>query len=116
MWLSLFLILLIAAVTYFIAIQGLFSALIMCVFTVLCCAFAFGIHEYVALEYLIQWKPDFAIPLSLVLSFAVPLIILRSAADAVWLVVEDNGRGFDFDGTVSVTDRAPTSPWRPDAG
>jgi len=83
MWLSLFLILLIAAVTYFIAIQGLFSALIMCVFTVLCCAFAFGIHEYVALEYLIQWKPDFAIPLSLVLSFAVPLIILRSAADAL---------------------------------
>jgi signal transduction histidine kinase len=34
-------------------------------------------------------------------------VSLRSVAQSVSLIVEDNGRGFDFDGTVTVTDRTP---------
>ncbi|UCG16554.1 MAG: hypothetical protein JSV19_00655 [Phycisphaerales bacterium] len=83
MWLSIFLIVLIAAITFFQSIHGLFSGLITCTLTILSCAFAFAIHEYVALELLIQWKPDFAVPLSLLLCFVVPLIVLRTAIDSL---------------------------------
>jgi hypothetical protein len=83
MWLSLFLLAIIAAIAYFQAIQGFFSALIMCVLTMLCCAFAFATHEYVAVALLAKWKPDFALPLALAGCFAVPLIILRVVADAI---------------------------------
>ena len=80
---SLFLIALIGAIAFYQSIHGLFSAMIMCVITVLSLAFAFALHEYVALEFLIQWKPDFALPLSLAICFAVPLIVLRVALDGL---------------------------------
>jgi uncharacterized membrane protein required for colicin V production len=83
MWLSLFLIVLIAAITFFQSIHGLFSGLITCVIAIICCAFAFGIHEYVALELLMGWKPNLAMPLALVLCFIVPLIALRTGMDAL---------------------------------
>lgn len=83
MWLSLFLLAIIAAIAYFQAIQGAFSALIMCVLTMVCCAFAFAMHEYVAAALLAKWKPDFALPLALAGCFAVPLIVLRVVADTL---------------------------------
>ncbi len=83
MVLSLFLVVLIAAITFFQSIHGLFNGIITCVMAILCCAFAFAVHEYVALELLMGWKPNLALPLALVLSFILPLIALRSAADAM---------------------------------
>ncbi|MBN1510714.1 MAG: CvpA family protein [Phycisphaerae bacterium] len=80
---SLFLIALIGAVAFYQSIHGLFSAMIMCVITVLSLVFAFALHEYVALEWLIQWKPDFALPLSLAICFVVPLVTLRLTLDAL---------------------------------
>jgi len=80
---SLFLIALIGAITFYQSIHGLFSSLIMCVITVLSLTVAFALHEYVALQWLIQWKPDFALPLSLAICFVVPLISLRLALDAM---------------------------------
>ena len=67
MWLSLFCLLIIAGIAFFQSIHGLLSALIFCVLTILCAVFAFALYEYVAYEFLIQWKPDVALPISLAL-------------------------------------------------
>lgn len=81
MWLSLFCLLLIAGIAFFQSIHGLLSSVIFCVLTIVCAALAFALYEYVAYEYLIGWKPNFALPISLMLCFAVPLIVSRVAMD-----------------------------------
>ena len=81
MWVSLFSLLLIAGVAFFQSIHGLLSSLIFCVLTILCAALAFALYEYVAFEFLLGWKPDFALALSLALCFVVPLILTRVALD-----------------------------------
>lgn len=81
MWLSLFCLLLIAGIAFFQSIHGLLSSVIFCVLTIVCAALAFALYEYVAYEYLIGWKPNFALPISLMLCFTVPLIVSRVAMD-----------------------------------
>ncbi len=62
--------------------QGFFSALIMSVLTICCCAVAVCMHEWLAVTYLAEyWKPDFAHPLALGVTFAVPLLVLRLVFD-----------------------------------
>ena len=45
MWLSLFTVVLILTITFFQGLQGLFSALITCVLTILAAGLAFGFYE-----------------------------------------------------------------------
>lgn len=82
MWLSLLLVIVIGAIAFFQATQGLFSALLMMLLTVCCAALALGVHEYVAILWLApRWRPDFALALALGLTFSLSLLILRAAAD-----------------------------------
>ncbi len=82
MWLSLILIVLICAIAFFQATQGLFSALIMTLLTLCCAAFALGVHEYVAISWLApKWRPDFSFALALGASFGISLLLLRAAMD-----------------------------------
>ncbi len=64
------------------ATQGFFSALIMTVLTVICCAGAVGTHEWIAVNGLAPyWKPDYAHPLALGVTFGLSLLILRLVFD-----------------------------------
>lgn len=81
MWLSLGLLALLAAITYFHTIQGLFSALLSAVLTLLCAALAFATFEVVAAHLLAPLKPDFALGLALVGMFILPLFVLRLVLD-----------------------------------
>jgi hypothetical protein len=82
MWLSLLLVVIIGAIAFFQATQGLFSALLMTVLTLCCAALALGTHEYVAITWLApRWRPDFAMALALGLTFGLSLVLLRAAAD-----------------------------------
>ncbi|UCF34117.1 MAG: CvpA family protein [Phycisphaerales bacterium] len=81
MILSILLLLLILAITSYQAVQGFFNALLMLILTICCVGLAFGVHEYVAINWLSKWRPDLAYPLALALTFAVPLLILRILFD-----------------------------------
>lgn len=82
MILSLIFVVLIFGVALAQSTHGFFSALIMTVLTLCCCAAAVGFHDYVAVNYLAEyWKPDFAHPLALGLLFGIPLLLLRLAFD-----------------------------------
>jgi hypothetical protein len=81
MILSILLLLLIIAITSYQAVQGFFNALLMLILTICCVGLAFGVHEYVAINWLSKWRPDLAYPLALALTFAVPLLILRILFD-----------------------------------
>lgn len=82
MALSFTLFVLILAIAFFQATQGLFSALIMVLLTICCGAVAVGTHEYVAMTFLAnKWRPDYAMAISLAVTFGVPLLILRAAMD-----------------------------------
>ncbi len=82
MILSLLIVILILAIMYLQATHGLYSALIMMVLTICCAALAIGMHEQVAIAYLVSnWKPDFAYAISLAALFGIPLVILRLALD-----------------------------------
>lgn len=84
MWLSLILLLLLLAIAFFQATQGLFSAMLMAVLTICCAALAVGTHEYVAMHWLApKWRPDFAMALALGTTFGVSLLLLRLAFDAI---------------------------------
>lgn len=84
MVLSLILVLLLLAIAYFQATQGLFSALIMAVLTVCCAAIAFGFYEWVAVNVVAAyWKPDFGHAVSLGALFGVPLVLLRLGFDRI---------------------------------
>ena len=84
MWLSLFLLAFLIAATYFQAIQGVTSAAIMAVLTVLSLAVSFSTYEYIAQTFLISIKPDFAYPVALLGMFVVPLAVLRVLLD-MWI-------------------------------
>lgn len=83
MWFSLFLVLFLFAATYFQAIQGITSALIMAVVTVLSAAIAFGTYEYVADAALMGLAPEFGHAIAFLGTFLLPLIILRLVLDSV---------------------------------
>lgn len=69
-------------VTYLVAMQGMFSAVIMVVLTICCAVGSIGCHEWVAVNWLApMWRADYANALALAACFGVPLIALRLAAD-----------------------------------
>src|SRR3972149_6612899 len=64
------------------ATKGFFSALIMTVLTICCCTVAVTSHEWIAFNALAPyWKPDFAHPLALGVTFGVSLLLLRLVFD-----------------------------------
>jgi hypothetical protein len=83
MALSIFLVCFLLAATYFQAIQGLTSAVIMAVLTALCVGLAFGTYEAVAAATLISVTPDYAHAIAFFGMFLIPLIILRVALDSL---------------------------------
>jgi hypothetical protein len=78
MALSIFLVCFLLAATYFQAIQGLTSAVIMAVLTALCVGLAFGTYEAVAAATLISVTPDYAHAIAFFGMFLIPLIICGS--------------------------------------
>ena len=82
MWLSLLLVALVAGILIRQAAQGLFSAFLTTVLTICCAALALGGYEWVANHWLAPyWKPSYALPIALGVSFGVPLILLRLLFD-----------------------------------
>lgn len=81
-WLSLFLLALLIATTYFLTIQGLISAVIMCVLCLVSAALAFAVYEWVAMEFLFGTLGDTALPAALIGTYALPLIVFRLLLDA----------------------------------
>ena len=80
-WLSLFLALLIVATTYVLAMQGVFSALIMCVSVLLATAVAFATFEWIAMSFLLGPLGDMALPVAFIGTFVLPLLLLRLGLD-----------------------------------
>lgn len=81
MWLSLFAVVLVLTMTFFQGLQGLFSAMITCVLTILSAALAFGFYEDLYLNVLMEHLPDQGRAVALVGIFVVSLIVLRVAFD-----------------------------------
>jgi hypothetical protein len=82
MILSAIFVVLILAIAFTQATHGFFSALMMTVLTICCCAAAFGMHEWLAANALAPyWKPDFAHPLALGVTFGLSLLVLRMVFD-----------------------------------
>lgn len=81
MWFSLFAVVLILTMTFFQGLQGLFSALIACVLTLLSAALAFGFYEEVYFALLMQYLPEQGRAVALVGIFVVALIVLRVVFD-----------------------------------
>ncbi len=71
---------LVLAMAFFQAIQGMFSALIMAILTALCAAIAFGYYEPLAAA-LYETQPPYADAIALIALFVLPLLGLRFAAD-----------------------------------
>lgn len=62
--------------------QGFYSALIMTVLTLCCCAAAVGMHDYVAIHFVAPYlQADYAHAVALGLLFGVPLLLLRVLFD-----------------------------------
>ena len=72
---------LVLLIAYYQISQGLFSALIMAVLTVLCATLAFNYYEVLADAVLHETQPDVAEAASLLALFILPLLILRLIAD-----------------------------------
>ncbi len=84
MLLSLLFLVLLLVIALSQATQGFFSALIMTVLAVCCCAAAVTTHEWIAVNALAPyWKPDFAHPLALGLTFGLSLLLLRLLFDRI---------------------------------
>lgn len=85
MWFILLMFILLFAIAYFQATQGLFSALVMLILTICCAAASFGSFEEIAsMDYCITYiGPDLAHPVALGLIFGVPLLVLRLVFDKV---------------------------------
>jgi len=82
MWVSLGLFGLFAMIAYLHAIQGLFSALIACVLSILSLCVAFAGFEYVGhMGWLANWRPDFAMPIAFMGLFLGTLLGTRVIAD-----------------------------------
>ena len=82
MLLSLLFLVLLLSIALSQATRGFFSALIMTILTVCCCAAAVTTHEWIAVHALAPyWKPDFAHPLALGVTFGLSLLLLRLVFD-----------------------------------
>ncbi len=83
MWFSLFSVVLILCIAFFQALQGLFSAVIMCVLTILSAALAFGTYESLYYGPLIGQIPEYGEAVALFGIFIITLIVLRTVFDNV---------------------------------
>jgi len=84
MLLALSLFVLLLSIALFQSTHGFFSALIMMVLAICCAATAVGTYEWVAVTWIApMWKPGYAAPIALAAVFAIPLGVLRLAADNV---------------------------------
>jgi len=81
MWFSLFATVLILAITFYQGLQGLFSALIMCILTILSAALAFGLYEDLYFAQLMAYQPDHGRAIALMAIFIVTLLALRLIFD-----------------------------------
>jgi hypothetical protein len=86
MWLSLFSLLLILAITFYQGLQGLFSAVISCILTVLAAALAFGLYEDAYYAFLSDASrlPDQGRAIALVTIFVVAGVALRFLYDSLF--------------------------------
>ncbi|MFQ5490139.1 MAG: CvpA family protein [Phycisphaerae bacterium] len=83
MWFSLFCLLLLGGVAFYQSIHGLFSSFLFFGIALISLGLGFGLYEYVAYEFLVGWKPEFALPIALAACFGVPLVVLRVAMDSL---------------------------------
>jgi hypothetical protein len=81
MWFSLFSLVLILCIAFFQALQGLFSAVIMCMLTIVSAALAFGVYENLYYGPLFAQMPDQGEAVALVGVFILTLIVLRTLFD-----------------------------------
>lgn len=81
MWFSLFATVLILAVTFYQGLQGMFSALINCVLTILAAALAFAYYEDLYQGQLMAYQPDHGRAIALMAIFLVSLLVLRTIVD-----------------------------------
>jgi len=75
--------LLIVAVTYYQVIQGLFSALIMALLTVVCAVFALNTYDALATAFLHARQGPYAEAVALAALFVLPLLTVRIAMDLI---------------------------------
>jgi hypothetical protein len=73
--------LLVAGMTFYQAVQGFFSALIMAVLTILCAALAFQYYEMLAAQFSGSQQAVYADAFSLLALFVLPLLALRLLVD-----------------------------------
>lgn len=71
------------AVTFFQAMHGFYSALIMLVLTLCSTAIAVGTFEWVAANWAVKLWPEYAHALALAGTFALPLAVLRALFDQI---------------------------------
>jgi len=81
MWLSLFTVVLILTITFYQGLQGLFTAVITCVLTILAAGLAFGFYEDLYFIKLIQYQPEHGRAIALLAIFFLTLLILRTLLD-----------------------------------
>lgn len=81
MWFSLFVTVLIATITFYQGLQGLFSALINCVLAILSAVLAFGYFEDVYFAFLAESQPDNGRAIALMGIFIGSLLVLRIVFD-----------------------------------
>lgn len=81
MWFSMFGVVLILCIAFFQGLQGLFSAVIMAVLTILCAALALGTFEMVFYGFLIERMPEYGEAVAILSIFILSLLILRVVSD-----------------------------------
>lgn len=81
MWLNLLSLLMLVLITFFLSLQGMFSALILFVLSVVSSVVAFGFYENLYSGLLIQWLPGEGEAVSLMAIFLLTLLVLRLIVD-----------------------------------
>lgn len=82
MWFTLILVSLLLGITVRQASQGFFGALVTMALTCCAAALAVGTYEWVAIHWVApNWRPDYALPVALGVTFGLPLILSRLAFD-----------------------------------
>lgn len=71
---------LVLGIAFFQVVQGLYSALVMAILSVICAVAALNFYEPVA-AFLYEYQPGHADALALIVLFVVPLLVLRILAD-----------------------------------
>lgn len=83
MWFSLFALVLILTITFYQGLQGMFTAVINCILTILAAALAFGLYEDIYYAFLIDRQPDYGRPIALMAVFIIAMLVLRLVFDSL---------------------------------